>query len=68
MLLELDKTYETRDGGVVKITNLDYSYTMPYFGIIRDKQGVVVRPCSYNGSGMVNNHKQSNFDIVKEII
>jgi hypothetical protein len=62
--LELGKTYTTRAGDVVKIINVDYSYSMPFFGNILDKEEKrVVRPASFNAAGMYKNEAQTQFDI-----
>lgn len=68
MQLELNKKYQTRNSGVVVITNIDYSYTMPFFGIIKDENDKVIIPAGYNSSGMIYNYKESDFDIIKEIL
>ena len=68
MQLELNKKYQTRNSGVVIIKNIDYSYTMPFFGLIKDDKEKVIRPASYNSSGMIYNFKECDFDIVKEIV
>jgi hypothetical protein len=66
MNIELGKTYQTRNGFKVKITNLDFTYTMPFFGLVTNGNGVIERPVSFNGAGMMHNHKESDFDLIKE--
>lgn len=67
MNLELNKTYQTKNNYLVKIINVDYSYTMPFFGHVVDSAGNIIRPASFNSAGMMYNHKESDFDITNEV-
>ena len=67
MIIQLGKTYKTRAGDLVKIIDIDYSYTMPFFGRIVTVDGKQVRPAGFNAAGMYKNTgEQSCFDIVNE--
>jgi hypothetical protein len=67
MTVELNKTYETRGGENVKITDLNYIYDRPFFGLIKTKENKVVRPASFNVGGFYKNGEESPFDLIKEI-
>lgn len=62
--LELGQTYKTRSGNKVTIRDIDYSYTMPFFGDIVTKENKHVRVASFNAAGMYKNGEQTQFDIV----
>lgn len=67
MNLELNNTYKTRDGGYIKITDIDYSYSRPFFGTIKTETGKHIMFCSYLANGMVYGYKESGLDIVEEM-
>lgn len=65
MELELGETYTTLSGNKVTITNIDFSYTKPYFGNVITDKGNHVTVASYNTGGFyLNNGKQSEHDII----
>lgn len=67
MTIELGKIYITRAGHKVEIENVDYSYSQPFFGVIKTLDNKHVRVASFNAAGMYHNGKESEFDIVKEL-
>lgn len=65
MNLELGKVYQTKTGLTVTIESIDYTYTRPAFGQIRDADGKVVRPASFTMNGMYLINKESEYDLIQ---
>ncbi len=62
--IDINRTYKTRGGNKVTIKDVDYSYTMPFFGCIVTKNDEHVRVASFNAAGMYKNAGESEFDII----
>jgi hypothetical protein len=62
-VLEVGRTYLTRGGGTVEITDQDYAYSRPFFGRIM-KDGKLDRPASFYGHGAYS-EKPTDWDIIR---
>jgi len=62
--LALGLTYKTRGGDKVTIKDLDYYYSMPFFGDIVTKENKHIVVASFNAAGQYKAGEQSQFDIV----
>lgn len=58
-------TYKTRGGDLVTIIDVDYSYSMPFFGKI-ERNGEYIMPASYNAAGQYKNGTETMWDIVEQ--
>jgi len=67
MTLELNKKYRTRNGNMITIRNVDYSYNFPFLGDVVDSKNNHIIIASYNSGGNYKNDGQSPFDIVELI-
>jgi hypothetical protein len=65
--IKLNKTYLTRGGDKVTITNVDYRYSQPFMGNIVTMEGKLVRVASFQISGMYCGKIPTRFDIIKEL-
>jgi hypothetical protein len=67
MTLELNKTYLTKAGHIVKIENVDYNKLSPFSGTIKNGNDVV-RVASFKENGNYSyDGRATTFDIVKEV-
>jgi hypothetical protein len=66
MMINKDSTYKTRGGDTVTIIDVDYSYSMPFFGHI-ERNGEYIRPASYNAAGQYKNGTGTEWDIVEQL-
>ena len=66
MQLKLNHEYKTRNGDKFTVTNIDYSYSKPFHGMVETKGKNWGMPASYSQSGIYNPHnpKDSPYDIV----
>lgn len=61
--------YNTRNGNLVTIKDVNFEYASPYFGEVVDKKGNHIRVASFNSGGFYkNNGQQSQFDLISVIL